>query len=88
MRLHIAYPRYLDRFLRSIVLCFLREKNLTMSQFATDAIFRYDLYARCRHRRLLKNYAQLRTVVDFIVLSIQLVFMVLGASYSRVLYNN
>ena len=36
---------------------------LTMSQFATDAIFRCDLYARCRHHRLLKtthNYAQLR----------------------------
>ena len=34
------------------------------------------------------KYAQLRAMVDFIVLSIQLVFMVLGISYSRVLYNN
>ena len=65
-----------------------------MSQFATDAIFRCDLYASCRHRHLLKlhttehNGAQLRTMVDFIVVSIKLVFMVLGVSYSRVLYNN
>ena len=39
-------------------------------------------------RRLLKtahDYAQLSTMVDFIVLSIKLVFMVLGISYSRVL---
>ena len=37
---------------------------LTMSQFATDSIFRCDLYAtlvpRCRHRRLLTT-TQLRT---------------------------
>ena len=31
------------------------------------------------------DYAQLSTMVDFIVLSIKLVFMVLGVSYSRVL---
>ena len=46
-----------------IVLCFYGKK-LTMSQFATDAIFRCDLYARCRHRRLLiitHNSEQLRT---------------------------
>ena len=77
---------------------FLTEKKLTMSQFATDALFRCVLYAalsrRCRHRRLLKlrtaahNFAHLRTMVNFIVLSIKLVFMVLCVSYSRVLYNN
>ena len=34
------------------------------------------------------KYAQLRAMVDFIVLSIKLVFMVVGISYSRVIYNN
>ena len=32
-----------------------------------------------------KNYAQLSTMVDFIVSSIKFVFMVLGVSYSRVI---
>ena len=42
---------------------------------------------RCRHRRLLKSahdIARLSIMVDFIVVSITLVFMVLGVSYSRV----
>ena len=53
------------------------------------------LTARCRNG---KNYvqsthncancAQLRTLVDFIVLSIKIVLTVLGVSYSRVIYNN
>ena len=38
-----------------------------------------------RLRTTTHNYAQLSTMVDFIVLSIKLVFMVLGVSYSRVL---
>ena len=37
-----------------------------------------------RLRTTTQDYAQLSTIVDFIVLSIQLVFMVLGVSYSRV----
>ena len=56
-----------------------------------DAIFTLQFLYRCRHRHILKtthNCPQLRTMVDFIVLSIKLVFMVLGISYSRVLYNN
>ena len=57
--------------------------------FATFCNVVFALIARWCHRRLLltKNYAQLRTMVDFIVLSIKLVFMVLGVSYSRVLNN-
>ena len=67
---------------------------------ASKAIFTLQLSYRCRHRRLLNirttahnfaqlrttthNNAQLRTMVDYIVLSIELVFMVLGVSYSRV----
>ena len=43
-----------------------------MSLFATDAII-----------KTMHNCAQLRTMVDFIVLSIKLVFVVLGVSYSR-----
>ena len=37
MRLHVANPRSLDRFLRFIVLCFFRKKK--MSHFASDAMF-------------------------------------------------
>ena len=40
MRIHVANPRPLDRFLRFIVLCFFYEKKLTMSHFA-----RCDVYA-------------------------------------------
>ena len=74
--------------MRCIVLCFLWKKKLTMSQFTTDAIFRCDLYARCRHCRLLKtthNCAQLHTTTHNYAQLITLVFMVLGVSYSRVL---
>ena len=61
--------------------------------FATFCYVVFTLIARWRHRHLLKtrvrttshDYAQLSTMVDFIVLSIKLVFMVLGVSYSRVL---
>ena len=38
-----------------------------------------------RLRTTAHDYAQLSTMVDFMVLSIKLVFMVLGVSYSRVL---
>ena len=38
MHLHVANPRPLDRFLRFIVLCFLRKKKI-MSHFARDAMF-------------------------------------------------
>ena len=59
------------------------------------AIVSLQLSYRCRHRRLLKNcarlrrtthdYAQLSTMVDLLKsLSIQLVVMVVGVSYSRV----
>ena len=68
------------RDLCAFVLCFLQQK------IATFCYVVFWLIARWRHRRLLKtahNYAQLRTMVDFIVLSIKLVFMVLGVSYSR-----
>ena len=66
-----------------------------------DTVFCYvvlTLIASWRHRRLLKtthncarhrttthDYAQLSTMVNFIVLSITFVFMALGVSYSRVL---
>ena len=44
----------------------------------------WELSRRCRHRRTTSNgYARLWSI--FIVLSIKLVFMVLGVSYSRVL---
>ena len=38
-----------------------------------------------RNRTSTHDYTQLGAMVDFIVLSIKLVFMVLGVSYSRVL---
>ena len=64
------------------------KKNFALPQLRfLDAIFMRQFSRRCRHRRLLKtahDYAQLSTMVDFIVLSIKLVFMVLGVSYSRV----
>ena len=85
MRIH---PRPLDRFCALYCSVFFMEKKLTMSQFTTDAIFRCDLYARCRHRRLLKtthNCAQLNTTTHNYAQLIKLVFMVLGVSYSRVL---
>ena len=57
--------------------------------FTTFCYAVFTLIARWRHHRLLKpahdNPAQLSTMFDFIVLSIKLVFMVLGVSYSRVL---
>ena len=65
---------------------FLRQKIII--NFATFCYVVFTLITRWRHHRLLKtthNFAQLRTTVDFIVLSIKLVFMVLGVSYSRVL---
>ena len=69
----------------AFVLCFLQKKIII--NFATFCYVVFTLIARWCHCRLLKihNYAQLRTMVDFIVLSIKLVFMVLGISYSRVL---
>ena len=78
---------------------FLRQTNQKEFSIATFAIFRCDLYAEvfpqmspppptkncARLRTTTHDYAQLRIMVDFIVLSIKLVFMVLGVSYSRVL---
>ena len=75
------------------------KKNFASPQLRfLDAIFMRQFSRRCRHRRLLKtahdfarlrttthDYAQLSTMVNFIVLSIKLVCMVLGISYSRVL---
>ena len=92
LRLHIASPRPLDRSLFAFVLCFLRQKikkNFASPQLRfLDAIFMWQFSGRCRHRRLVKtahDFAQLSTMVDFIDLSIKLVFMVLGVSYTWVL---
>ena len=79
--------------------CFLRQK--IKKDFASpqlrflDAIFMRQVSGRCRHHRLLKtahDFARLRTTTHnyaqwsiFIVLSIKLIFMVLGISHSRVL---
>ena len=41
MRIHVANPRPLERFLRFIVLCFLRKK-LIISHFARDALWLAD----------------------------------------------
>ena len=77
------------RFLRlSFVLYDKKSKNVVSPQLRfLDAIFMRQFSGVCRHRRLLKlrttshDYAQLSTMVDFIILSIQLVFMVLGVSF-------
>ena len=77
---------------------FFTTKNQKEFRIATVPIFRCDLYAAvfpqmspppptkncARLRTTTNDYAQLSTMVDFIVLSIKLVFMVLGVSYSRV----
>ena len=81
------------RFLRlSFVFTTKKEKNFASPQLRfSDAIFMRQFSRRCRHRRLIKlrttshDYAQLSTMDDFIVLSIKLVFVILGVSYSRVL---
>ena len=76
------------RPLFAFVLCFFTTKIKRIWHIATDAIVLLQLSYRCRHHRLLKtahDYAQLSIMVDFIVLSIKLVFMVPGVSYSRVL---
>ena len=94
-----TYPRPLDRSLFEFVLCFLRQKIKKEFRIATVAIFRCDLYAAvspqmspppptkncARLRTTSYDYPQLSTMVNFIVLSIKLVCMVLGISYSRVL---
>ena len=81
---------------------FFYENKSQIMLFYLDAIFTLQFSRRYRHRRRLRttthncaqlrttsrNYAQLRTMVDFIVVSIKLVFMVLGVLYARVLYNN
>ena len=78
---------------------FFTAKNQKEFRIATVAMCRCDLYAAvfpqmspppptkncARLRTTTNDYAQLSTIVDFIVLSIKLVVMVLGLSYSRVL---
>ena len=85
------------RFLRLSFVFY--HKNQKEFRIATVPIFRCDIYAAvvpqlspppptkncARLRTSTNDYAQLSTMVDFIVLSIKLVFMVLGVSYSRVL---
>ena len=68
LRLHVAYPRTLDRSLFAFVLCFLRQtikKNFALPQLRfLDAIFMRQFSRRCRHRRLIKtahDFARLRT---------------------------
>ena len=78
---------------------FFYDKNTKEFRIATVAMLRCDLYAavfpqmsptpptkNCGQlRTTTRDYAHQSTMVDFIVLSIKLVFMVLGVSYSRVL---
>ena len=78
LRIDIASPQHLDRSHFVFVLCF----------FTTVAMFTSDLNAGVVPHKSPPPHdlERLRTtMVNFIVLSIKLVFMILGVSYSRVL---
>ena len=86
LRIDIASPQHLDRSLFAFVLCFFTILN--QFRIATVATFTSDLNAGVVPQMSPPPHVLERlrtTMVDFIVLSIQLVFMVLGVSYSRVL---
>ena len=88
LRTDIASPQHLDRSLFAFVL-FFTILNQTEFRIATSvAMFTSDLNAGVVPQMSPPPHdlERLRTtMVDFIVLSIKLVFMVLGVSYSRVL---
>ena len=52
MRIHVANPRSLDRFLHFIVLCFLRKKVINNVAFRQMRCLRWSFRVRCRHRSM------------------------------------
>ena len=84
----IASPQHLDRSLFAFVLSFFYDIKSKTIRIATVAMFTSDLNAGAVPQMSPPSHdlERLRTTMaDFIVLSIQLVSMVLGVSYSRVL---
>ena len=75
---------------RHIVRCLRCSFRVSSIDIGTAAYYKLRTTAHncAQLRTTTHNYAQLRTMVDFIVSSIKLVFMILGISFSRVLYNN
>ena len=89
LRIVIASPQHLDRSLFAFVLCFFTILNQKEFRIATSvAMFTSDLNAGVVPQMSPPPHDLDRlhtTMIDVIVLSIKLVVMVLGFSYSRVL---
>ena len=88
IRIDNASPQHLDRSLLALCSLFVTILNQNEFRIATVAMFTSDLNAGVVPQMSPPphNLERLRTtMVDVIVLSITLVFMVLGVSYSRVL---